>query len=187
MVSSFNTGDESNYNVDSVLRSLGELEKTGEGKKHNNSSSSNNASNNSSSTTNGSKTSNGSSGKLLNGKHAVNGNVKARRKSNDKNADVDADDKKSTSDDEASTDASSNYSSAAELNQLPDTFTAKNVVLIDEADLKRQSSRYEHSSYGPELLLTLVDALHHCVAWNSLKFERLVVVCRSCVSPNFKA
>jgi len=143
VVSSFKTGDEGNYNVDNVLRSLGELEKIGESKKHN---SNNNASSNSNSgSTNGNKTSNGnnnngsSNSKLPNGKHVVNGNGKTRRKSNDKGADVD--DKKLTSDDEASTDASSNYSSAAELNHLPDTFTAKNVVLIDEADLKRQTSR----------------------------------------------
>ena len=129
MLNSFNTGEEGNYSVDKVLKSLGELEKTVESKKTSNSG-------NNSSSTNSNKATNGS---CNSGTKMINGNGKIRRKSGDKAADVD--DKKSTSDDEASTDVSSNYSSAAELN-LPETLTAKNVVLIDEADLKRQSSRW---------------------------------------------
>ena len=37
MLNSFNTGEEGNYSVDKVLKSLGELEKTVESKKNSNS------------------------------------------------------------------------------------------------------------------------------------------------------
>jgi hypothetical protein len=144
-VESNDNGD--SYNVDNVLQSLGELEKVD--KKGNR--------NSNNKTSNGNSNKNGSSnGNVFNGSHNNNGNAsRGRQKSNEKPTE-DIGDKKSTSGDENEEDNTSesggadgsliisptsrDYSSTVEFNHIQESF-AKNVVLVDESDLKRQVSR----------------------------------------------